>query len=428
MKKPQLLLQLSGKIPALLCIGIMCACHSPETEDFVTPQAENTVFSTESTDLVKRWAPIHYMDVDATGTYSEGGKSDYITAIDYDGDWNAENNWDNLPDYGNALGAHCYYSVAETRTHWFITYAFFHPRDWTDIFLLYELDQHENDLEGVLMIVKKDGSAFGSLQGAVTVSHSDFFSYTTAGSPLYSGPEDVDGTLQTQDHNGEQHPVTAQEAKGHGLKAWPQYDINGDGIIYYPSANDNARVPADNYDTHMEYKLVNIFESGGLWDQRFNTQLFFNAGGGFRGNNFGSGGANAPWAWNDGDDGLVQTGEIATDPAKLADNYFHGFGDFSHQYLNNPYNSAAGGVITFYEHCGYEGYAVALPPGNYTLEQLQAYGIANDEISSLRIESGFKAVLYTDDGFSGSSVTGTSSDQCLGEFNDRMSSVRITAM
>lgn len=429
MKKPDLLL-LTGKIPVLLFLCTLLACSNPETEDLALPGTEAMTYASGSSALAKRWAPVHYMDVDATGTYSEGGKSDYITAIDYDGDWNAENNWENLPAYGNALYAHCYYSVVETTTHWFIIYAFFHPRDWTDIFFLYELDQHENDLEGVMMIVQKDGSAYGSLQGAVTVSHSDFYSYTTAGSPLYSGPENVDGVLQTVEYQGEQHPVTAQEAKGHGLKAWPQYDINGDGIIYYPSMTDNAQAPADNYDTHVEYKLVDIFEAGGLWDQRSNTQLFFNAGGGFKGNNFGTGGANAPWAWNDGDDGLVQSGEMATDPAKLTDNYFYGLGNFSHVYLNNPYNNAAGGVATFYEHCNYEGYAVSLLPGDYTLADLQSRGISNDEFSSLKLENGYEIILYRDNNLNGGSLVKTASDECLGDdgFNDEVSSVRISAI
>ncbi|GAA5022638.1 hypothetical protein GCM10011506_00510 [Marivirga lumbricoides] len=301
-------------------------------------QAQNKLLNNVSFDsgLAYRWAPIHHQDVDATGTYSEGGKSDYITAINYDGDWNAENNWNNVPN--STLSAHCYYSVVETNTHWFLTYAFFHPRDWTDIFFLYYLDQHENDLEGIVLAVRKDGSQYGKLEGAVTVSHSDFFSYTPAGSPFTNGQETIDGTLQLTNYDGQLHPVTAQEAKGHGLKAWPQYQINGDGVIYYPSANGTAEVPADNYDNSVSYKLVDIFENGGLWSQRNNTSLFFNSGGGFKGNDFKSGGANAPWAWNDGNDGDVQVGEIATDPAKLFDIYFEGTGNFSRTYINNPYN------------------------------------------------------------------------------------------
>ena len=72
-------------------------------------------------DLALNHAPIHYQDTDST-KYS----GDYITRFDYDSDWQATNNWDNLSQF--PLNAHAYYSVTETCTHWFITYSFFHPQ------------------------------------------------------------------------------------------------------------------------------------------------------------------------------------------------------------------------------------------------------------------------------------------------------------
>ncbi|GIF78144.1 hypothetical protein [Asanoa siamensis] len=142
-------------------------------------------------DLALRWAPIHYQDVDATGSHALGGKSDHISAVDFDGDLNGRNNWDNT---GSApLAAHAYYSVVETSTHWYITYLFFHPRDWID-HPFFETE-HENDGEGVLLAIERDGSTYGVLRGAVTVAHSDFYSYAPAGSTWGSGRESVDGTL-----------------------------------------------------------------------------------------------------------------------------------------------------------------------------------------------------------------------------------------
>jgi len=423
------------KALVIMLSAIIFSCQETTMEEAETTAAvakEQQNFkkmtSSASSDLARRWAPIHYRDVDATGTYAEGGKSDYVTAINYDNDWNGENNWNNLPAFANSLAAHCYYSVVESNTHWFITYAFFSPRDWTDNPLLYSLDQHENDLEGVLMIVEKNGSTYGVLKGAVTVSHSDFFSYVTSGSSFVNGLESIDGTLQMRDYNGELHPVTAQDAKGHSLKAWPQHDIDGDGIIYYPSASGVAQIPADNYDNYVEYKLVDIFESGGLWEQRFNTQLFSSPAGGFTGNDFKTGGANAPWAWNDGNDAIVQGGEFATDPAKLADNYFDGVGNFSRTYKDNKYNPTAGGIVTVYQNCNYTGYAIALPAGNYTLAQLKSYGVVNDDLSSVRLENGYKITLYQNDNFGGESLLVTGNNSCLGGFNDKASSLKISAL
>ena len=107
---------------------------------------ENLKSASFEYDLVYRWAPIHYQDTDVTGSHGLSGKGDYLTAINFDGDWNALNNWENIPN--KAAKAHCYYSLVETSTHWFIVYAFFHPRDWTDNWFLYHWDEHENDLEG----------------------------------------------------------------------------------------------------------------------------------------------------------------------------------------------------------------------------------------------------------------------------------------
>jgi hypothetical protein len=78
---------------------------------------------------------------------------------------------------------------------------------------------------------QKDGSTYGILRSAVTVAHTSFYSYTPSGSTWTTGRETVDGTLRLQSspHGSFQHPVTAQEVQGHGLKAYPQYAINGDG-------------------------------------------------------------------------------------------------------------------------------------------------------------------------------------------------------
>ena len=323
---------------ALLAGLLLLNSCQDDTEAELSPSFRNpaslnsaAIQNTEQ-QLVLHWAPIHYQDTDVTGKYSLDGRSDYLSAINFDGDWRATNNWDNAAQYD--LSAHSYYSVVETSTHWFILYAFFHPRDWTDVFFLYHLDQHENDLEGVLLSVEKDGSTYGTLRAAVTVAHSDFFSYVPDGSPWLGNEENVDGTLSTEEHQGSAHPLTAQEAKGHGLKAYPYYKINGDGIKYYPSLQ-TAEVPENPDDRFVSYRLVDIFEANGLWQQRTNTELMSSPAGDFL-SSVGSGSANAPWAWNDGDDN-VATGELATDPAAAMARYFKNTGPLDQNYVKNPY-------------------------------------------------------------------------------------------
>jgi hypothetical protein len=296
----------------------------------------------ERADLALHWAPIHYMDVDPTGSHALSGRSDYITRVDFDGDWTARNNWENAGNATASFAASAYYSVVETSSHWYLVYMFFHPRDWTDFFFDTE---HENDSEGVLVSVERDGSTYGVLRSAVTVAHTDFFSYTPSGSTWSSGTENVDGTLQMVSYAGSLHPVTAQEAKGHGLKARPYYDIQGgDGLVYYPSLTQ-AEVPSSVNDRDVKYTLIDIFAVSGLWEQRNNTNLFasFGSFAGDTGGGCGSGAigcstnaANAPWGWDDSND-VPGRGELATDPAKLVAEYFSIPGTLARTYTFNPY-------------------------------------------------------------------------------------------
>lgn len=289
-------------------------------------------------DLAFHHAPVHYQDVDRTGSHGLNGKADYITAVDFDGDLNATNNWNNIAKNNYPGKAYAYYSVVETTTHYFIIYAFFHPRDWTDNWFLYRIDEHENDLEGLLSIVKKDGTSYGTAQGAITVFHRDFYSFKTVGSSLNQGKEDIDGTMTTQNHGGINRFQTAQEAKGHGLQAYSELRPGGsDYVVYYPSKT-TAESPSNIYDRNVKYKLVSIFESGGLWNNRFNTQLFKDAKQ-FQ-KSYGSGTANAPWNWDDHNDGRgpgLLSGGMAYYPAELVDQYFDGLGNFSKEYVYNPY-------------------------------------------------------------------------------------------
>jgi hypothetical protein len=87
------------------------------------------------------------------------------------------------------------------------------------------------------------------------------------------------------------------------------------------------------------------------------------------------------------------------------------------------------GVATFYKDCNYGGTAVSLPAGSYTLAQLQAKGILNDDISSLKVQSGYKVTLYADDNFTGTTLVKTADDACLVDdsWNDITTSLVIGA-
>jgi hypothetical protein len=156
-------------------------------------------------------------------------------------------------------------------------------------------------------------------------------------------------------YNGSLHPLTTQEAKGHGLKAWPYTgNFSGasseDGIIYYPSSTI-AEIPASGNDRSVLYELVDVFAAGGMWQNQLSQAstpgITFSRWGTFKGDSSGGCGsgtptcannsANTPWGWDDSNDGSVYRGEMALDPAHLTDVYFDGLGTFDSTYLRNPF-------------------------------------------------------------------------------------------
>ena len=93
--------------------------------------------------------------------------------------------------------------------------------------------------------------------------------------------------------------------------------------------------------------------------------------------------------------------------------------DGSQQSNNHP-------VATFYQDANYGGYGYSLPEGIYTLSQLRAYGIQNDDISSLKVLPGFKVTAFYDDNFGGTSTVFTGDVSYVGNnWNDQISSLRI---
>ncbi|MDX1981995.1 MAG: hypothetical protein SFV51_17115 [Bryobacteraceae bacterium] len=136
-------------------------------------------------------------------------KADFPTRWDYDNDLAGDNNWDNM-EKGTSQ-AYIYYAVMETPTHWFLIYNAFHPRDYSDKCLAGSC--HENDNEGAILVVHKDGSEFGKLLAMETLAHNNLYSYT-ADNSVRSGIHSVEGRMELRDGT---HPVIFIESGGHGM-------------------------------------------------------------------------------------------------------------------------------------------------------------------------------------------------------------------
>jgi len=183
-------------------------------------------------EVAARFAPIFYQAL------GDKPRSDYITNFDFDGDWRGDNNWEHTDDKQFPLRGFIYYAVSETQTHYFIHCAVFHPRDYKGGerkgLILSEIIRegvkrsgdndptglmaeagvaHENDMEGVLVVVAKNG---GDIKRARTVfvetfRHDDFSPYLAGDqAPKGFGVFTTDG----------QHALLYVEPKGHGIEAY----------------------------------------------------------------------------------------------------------------------------------------------------------------------------------------------------------------
>ncbi|MBN2443181.1 MAG: carbohydrate-binding protein, partial [Spirochaetales bacterium] len=86
------------------------------------------------------------------------------------------------------------------------------------------------------------------------------------------------------------------------------------------------------------------------------------------------------------------------------------------------------GSVTAYQHCDYGGWSSGLGVGAYDLDLLQNnMGFRNDDMSSVRISSGYEVTMYWDHHFLGSTLTKTGDDNCLVNegWNDQVSSIKV---
>jgi hypothetical protein len=263
-----------------------------------------------------------------TGKFPVG---DIPTRYNFDGDFYADNNWENLVKF--EIKPFVYYEVLETKTHFFITYGFYRPRDFSNYFFCFKTFCHENDLEGSQIAVRKEGE-FGKIELVSALAHIKVSQstkpYTYLGNSKHKGGLD-------------QRVVLRIESGGHGIHIWDgDYPKNYD--LYLPT-DDSSRPRNDKEPVH--YELVSIKE---LWDMRnapnqeriFERTLDFenermsfkNIPRSFAGRKFGHDLVAVPWAWG----GVGQTrGEWFLDPAAWTKKNFKSLSNVSLEYVYHPY-------------------------------------------------------------------------------------------
>jgi hypothetical protein len=99
--------------------------------------------------LAGQFAPLIYQ-----ATNAEAPQYDYLARYDLDGDWVAEDNVDYIKKDAVKVEPYVYYSVAETKSHFFITYVFYYPFRYTES----ESARFGNDISGATVLVRKEGT------------------------------------------------------------------------------------------------------------------------------------------------------------------------------------------------------------------------------------------------------------------------------
>jgi hypothetical protein len=86
-------------------------------------------------------------------------------------------------------------------------------------------------------------------------------------------------------------------------------------------------------------------------------------------------------------------------------------------------------VATVYKHCDYStaGYAIGLEEKTYTTAQLQALGVLDNDVSSLKVNAGYEIFLYELDNFQGRVISYKADMSCVvaDGFNDITSSIAV---
>jgi hypothetical protein len=334
--------------------------------------------SARDRELASLFAPIFYQAL------GDKPRSDYITNFDFDGDWRGDNNWENSDNDRFPLKAYVYYSVSETATHIFIHYAVFHPRDYkggerkgailseliregarrggkydpTGLALETSL-AHENDLEGCLLAVEKNGSDLSGARVAfVETLHHNIFSKYVSGASSPKGYESikVDG----------QQVLLYVEPMGHGIQAYDggEKQTSNKRLVIYKFGG-KAEEPSDGAAGPILYDLVPIQTT--LWSRarvksssltysgardygkraikvlqsngRTATRTFNigRVGSAFLGKVGGPNMAKPPWAWADRNDRNKPLGIWFFDPAQTIKLDF-GLGEvFSTTYIRPPF-------------------------------------------------------------------------------------------
>lgn len=328
--------------------------------------------------IAARYAPVLYQRVES--------EHDLIRRVDFDGDWNTRNNWDNAG--GGDATSWVYWDLKETRTHYYVTYTLYHPRRSSHaIGPIAHLRKHENDLGGCVVVARKGAPRGREVELLITSDGDQLHTMGPAKPERWSTRDGFwNGELKFIDEAD--HPLVDLErthlqvwvgAKDHDCRGFTGRDdaepFDGDeGVVYVPTGT--AEKAESRRDKHVGYALRPLTE---LLEQLKNDQAFTTddtvrpRGSStdfprrMRGDEGLDDRAIPPWAWSDPAWGefedepggsnhgnqvrrrrdpsrTILEGDLFVDPARAVAIWFDVPADFSREYVRNAHRGSSRGL------------------------------------------------------------------------------------
>ncbi len=130
--------------------------------------------------IAQQYAPVVFQE-----TNRQMVQADWLAPYDFDGAWQGERKRAAWRAKKDLLQGTLYWNVTETKSHYFVTYAHYHPFDYDQSSV--EAVIRENGMAGAQVIVAKDGAHAGWLAVEVYVGD-QFWSFTVDGKGITARP------------------------------------------------------------------------------------------------------------------------------------------------------------------------------------------------------------------------------------------------
>jgi len=244
---------------------------------------ESPLLTDDKLALARRYAPIVYHAI-----HPSDGRQDIPTRVDFDGDMRGDNNWETMPRF--RLIPTLYYAVLTTRTHHFISYHLFHPRDYSYLRIGLHLT-HENDGENLQVVVDRK---HGRVVLLFTQAHYFGRVYADPDGGFSAGREQIRGPLALHDASGRPDPQGSHvgvfvEWGGHGIYGLRDrasdarlaedgsVSWHGAGMLLVPAAKGQVvKEPAPRHGVVAPYRLESTLLK--LWPGLRSGQLLGEGG------------------------------------------------------------------------------------------------------------------------------------------------------